>query len=131
MVAQAAATNREDSQSSDAKFGLSARIVSDLRGTFRRYAEIETVLVFGSRSNGVYRFNSDIDLAVNAPTMDDARFAVLWVELDDLPIVFKLDVLHLQKVANPHLRARIVEEGVRFWPADDVAQVGRASVLAG
>ena len=98
-----------------ADFGLSARIVDDLRTAFGHYPEIESVLLFGSRAIGSHRFNSDLDLAVCAPSMTDSRFAALWVEVDELPIIFKIDMLHLERTGNPQLRTRILEEGVRFY----------------
>ncbi|HMX53719.1 MAG TPA: nucleotidyltransferase domain-containing protein, partial [Plasticicumulans sp.] len=85
-------------------FGLSAEILEWLRTVFARYPGIERVLVFGSRAKGTYRNASDIDLAVLAPGMDDETFAQLWNDLDDLPLVFTLDVLHWDRLPAGRIR---------------------------
>lgn len=97
-------------------FGLSEAIVQDLRGVFAKYPEIDSVLIFGSRAKGAFKKGSDIDLAVFAPTMGDGRFAQLWHELDGLPLVFKLDILHWDTLRNERLKHRIPAEGKLFYP---------------
>jgi predicted nucleotidyltransferase len=52
------------------KFGLSDTVVQELQDVFRRYANIEKVLIFGSRSKGNYHSGSDIDLAVIGKNID-------------------------------------------------------------
>jgi predicted nucleotidyltransferase len=52
------------------------------------------VLIFGSRAKGGFRDGSDIDLAVFAPSMVDSRFTQLWQAIDDLPLVFNVDLLN-------------------------------------
>lgn len=96
-------------------FGLAEEIWLDLARVFARYPEIERVLIFGSRAKGTFRDGSDIDLAVFAPEMSDERFNQLWVELDALPILFKMDVLHWDRLSNTHLKQKILQEGRMFW----------------
>lgn len=98
-------------------FGLSADILSDLQRVFAAYPEIEQVLIFGSRAKGTFRDGSDIDLAVFAPTLSEARFTRLWNELDTLPILFKMDVLHWNSLENLRLKDKIVGEGKELFPA--------------
>ena len=77
------------------KFGLSNPVLGDLRQVFSAYPEIEQVLIFGSRAKSTFRDGSDIDLAVFAPNMSEQRFTPLWNALDDLPLVFKMDIIAL------------------------------------
>jgi predicted nucleotidyltransferase len=102
--------------SSDAAFGLSQEIIASLRRVFSEYSEVERVLIFGSRAKGTFRDGSDIDLAVLAPTMSDERFSDLWNAIDDLPIVFKTDVLHFDRLRNIPLKEAALGQGVRFFP---------------
>ena len=44
-------------------YGLSDTVITDICGVFRRYPNIEKVLIFGSRAKGTYSEGSDIDLA--------------------------------------------------------------------
>jgi proline iminopeptidase len=101
-------------------FGLSARIRDDFIQIFERYPQIERVLIFGSRAKGSARPGSDIDLAVCAPQMTDLEFAQLWNAIDDLPLVFKVDLLHWDRLANAPLKDKIRREGHPFYePAPD------------
>ncbi len=106
-------------------FGLSERIRADIRQVFGHYPAIERVLIFGSRAKGNARPGSDIDLAVIAPEMTDAEFARLWNAIDDLPLVFKVDLLHWDRLANPRLKDKIPRGGCLFYarPTDDRAEV--------
>ena len=47
--------------------------------------------------------------------MIDSRFTELWQAVDDLPLVFKVDLLHWDRLGNRALRDRIVQEGRLFF----------------
>jgi len=96
-------------------FGLSERIQADLSRVFKRYPGIERVLIFGSRAKGGAWPGSDIDLAAVAPQMSDTEFARLWDEIEDLPLVFKVDLLHWDRLANQRLKDKIPREGCLFY----------------
>ncbi|TRO83135.1 nucleotidyltransferase domain-containing protein [Desulfuromonas acetexigens] len=97
-------------------FGLAERHYADMAEIFRRYPQIEQVLIFGSRAKGTDKPWSDFDLAVVAPNLSDRDFSRLWNEIDDLPLVFKLDLLHWDKLGEIPLKEKIVQEGRRFYP---------------
>lgn len=61
----------------DLKFGLTDEIRRDLARVFARYPEIDRVVIFGSRAKGSFRDGSDINLAVFAREMSEARFTAL------------------------------------------------------
>ena len=95
-------------------FGLSAAVLADLQAVFKRFSQIESVLVFGSRASAHFKDGSDIDLAIVAADMDAQTFAQLWCALDDVPMVFKLDVVHWNQLQNTALKDKILLEGVRL-----------------
>ena len=66
------------------KFGLSDTVIRELQDVFRRHANIEKVLIFGSRSKGNYRAGSDIDLAVVGQGIDYSQLLAIQCEIDDL-----------------------------------------------
>jgi proline iminopeptidase len=99
-------------------FGLAEHHYAEFVRIFRRYPQIEQVLIFGSRAKGTDKPWSDFDLAVVAPTMSAGEFSKLWNEIDDLPLVFKLDLLHWDSLAPNRLREKIGEEGQRFYPLE-------------
>jgi proline iminopeptidase len=98
-------------------FGLAKRHYDDFTQIFRRYPQIEQVLIFGSRAKGTDKPWSDFDLAVVAPKMSDQGFGWLWGELDALPLVFKTDILHLDRLPPGPLKDKILHEGQCFYLA--------------
>lgn len=98
--------------------GLSFDILSALQSVFRRYPKVARVFLFGSRATGFAKPGSDVDLAVLAPTMSQREFAQLWDELEDVPLVFSLDVLHWDDLAEGTLKTKILEEGQVLYDAN-------------
>lgn len=99
------------------KYGLSVQVIDQLRAVFSRYPDIKLVYLFGSRAAGNFRDGSDIDLAVLAPAMTESAFTALWNEVDSLPLVFKVDCIHFEQLENAALKQKILDSGVKFYPA--------------
>ena len=74
-----------------AEFGLDERACEMLRSVFARYPEIDEVRIFGSRANGTFRKESDVDLALYG-NVDDKLASRVASELDDLPLPYRFDV---------------------------------------
>lgn len=92
-------------------FGLSENILNDIRRVVTSRPGVDDALLYGSRARGTARPDSDIDIAIVAPGMTDADFATLWSQLDDLPIVYKMDVLHWDRLQNTRLKEIVRQEG--------------------
>jgi type III restriction enzyme len=116
----------------DDRFGLARQTADDLRRVFDRMPGLEAVWVFGSRARGTARPESDIDLAVDGPALDDAGYAALQRQLMDLPTLHKIDSVHWQRVGEPLLRAEIERDRRVFWRrarhAADVQAVGTVTL---
>ncbi len=97
-------------------YGLSPAIIEDLRQVFSHYPEVHQVLIFGSRAKGNFKDGSDIDLAVIAPSMNDSTFTRLWHEIDALPLVFKVDLLHWDRLSNTKLKQNAQCSGRQLFP---------------
>lgn len=97
------------------KFGLSERIREDPGRAFGHYPDIQRVLIFGSLAKGYEQPGADIDLAVVAPTLDDSAFARVWAEIDALPLIFKVDLVHWDRLSNVRLKQKIQSEGRVFF----------------
>ena len=102
--------------SADHPLGLSLPVIEALRQAFSHYPAVEKVLVFGSRARGKHEPGSDIDLAVFGPDLSESDFSRLWGDLDELPIAFKMDVLHFDTLHNQALRDRILRDGKAIYP---------------
>ncbi len=79
------------------KFGLSDTVINELQGVFRRYTNIEKVLIFGSRSKGNFREGSDIDLAVIGKGVDYNQLLSILCEIDDLELLYSVDLIDYNK----------------------------------
>jgi predicted nucleotidyltransferase len=96
------------------KFGLSADIINDITATIKRFPKVEKVLIYGSRATNSYKEYSDIDLAIFSHTITTQEFSDLWNQLNDLPITFKVDVVHFEELHNEDLKQEILATGKIF-----------------
>ena len=71
--------------------------------------------LYGSRARGDNFERSDIDLAVEAPAMEDADwFRMKFDVVDEAPTLLLIDLVRLEEVPD-HLREQIQEEGVVLY----------------
>ena len=99
------------------KFGLSDTVIKELQDVFRRHANIEKVLIFGSRSKGNYRAGSDIDLAVIGKDIDYDLLLSILCEIDDLDLLYTVDMLDYQKKKGTPIGDHIDRVGQVFYDA--------------
>lgn len=99
------------------RFGLSDTVIRELQDVFRRHANIEKVLIFGSRSKGNYRAGSDIDLAVVGKDIDYNLLLTIQCEIDDLEMLYSIDLLDYQKQKGTPIGAHIDRVGQVFYEA--------------
>lgn len=99
------------------KFGLSDTVIKELQNVFMRYANIEKVLIFGSRSKGNYRAGSDIDLAVIGKDIDYRLILNLQCDIDDLGLLYSIDLLDYQKKKGTPIGNHIDRVGQVFYEA--------------
>lgn len=104
-------------------FGLAERHYADFVRIFQRYPQIEEVLIFGSRAKGTDKPWSDFDLAVIASGMSNAEFSQLWNAIDDLPLVFKIDLVHWDRLPEDRFKEKIREEGKRFYSLENLGEL--------
>ena len=97
------------------KFGLSDTVIKELQDVFRRHANIEKVLIFGSRSKGNYRAGSDIDLAVIGKDVDYNLLLSILCEIDDLDLLYTVDLLDYQKKKGTPIGDHIDRVGQVFY----------------
>ncbi len=99
------------------KFGLSDTVINELQDVFRHYENIEKVLIFGSRSKGNYRAGSDIDLAVIGKGIDYNQLLSILCEIDDLELLYSVDLLDYQKKKGTPIGDHIDRVGQIFYEA--------------
>lgn len=99
------------------KFGLSDTVVKELQDIFRHHSNIEKVLIFGSRSKGNFRAGLDIDLAVIGKGIDYSQLLTIRCEIDDLDMLYSVDLLDYQKKIGTPLGDHIDRVGQVFYEA--------------
>ena len=97
------------------RFGLSDTVIKELQDVFRRHANIKKVLIFGSRSKGNYRVGSDIDLAVIGNDIDYNLILSILCEIDDLDLLYSVDLLDYQKKKGSPIGDHIDRVGQVFY----------------
>ena len=97
------------------KFGLSDTVIRELQDVFRRHANIKKVLIFGSRSKGNYRTGSDIDLAIVGNDIDYNQLLSILCEIDDLELLYSVDLLDYQKKKGTPIGDHIDRVGQIFY----------------
>jgi predicted nucleotidyltransferase len=94
--------------------GLSDSQLSLIKGVFAQYENIEKAIVFGSRAKGNFKQHSDIDLALfgdlNSLNAEGVKLA-----LEELPLIYKFDVLAYNELKNQALREHIDRVGVEIY----------------
>ena len=102
-----------DSANPKDQFGLPPDAMENLKRVFARHPTIEGVTLYGSRTKGNYRYNSDIDLMLTAPELSWSEFCQLELEIDDLLLPWKVDLALKHQVENKDLLDHVERVGVR------------------
>lgn len=97
------------------KFGLSDMVIKELQAVFRRYANIEKVLIFGSRSKGNYREGSDIDLALIGTNLDYRQILDISTEIEDLGLLYSIDLVDYNAKKGTPIGDHIDRVGQTFY----------------
>lgn len=92
--------------------GLTTKDQQETLAVFKKFPEIESVFLFGSRAMGNYKPGSDVDLAlvgkIDFSTI--ARVKALLEEHSSMPYFF--DIIHYNTIENIDLKRHIDEKGV-------------------
>lgn len=99
------------------EFGLPDRTLKGLRTVFRRYPQIDEVLIYGSRAKGNYRPGSDIDLTLKGADLKESILSRVLVDLDDLNPPYLMDVSLYDAIESVDLRDHIDRIGQTLYPA--------------
>lgn len=96
-------------------YGLSDLTINDLHSVFRRYPNIKKVVIFGSRAKGNYREGSDIDLAIIGDDISSAQISDIYLRIEDLELLYKVDILDYSKYKNTPIGEHIARVAKPFY----------------
>ena len=92
-----------------------------LRTMFHRFPVVQEVRVFGSRATDTARRASDLDLAISAPNATTAQWADICEAVENIPLIYELDIVRPERTVNPRLQEKIAREGVVIYPDRNAA----------
>lgn len=105
-------------RSSSAATGLSDAVINQIQAVFDQYPQIDSVILYGSRAKGNYRKGSDIDLTIKLKTgitPDLSLHHRIATQLDDLDLIYTIDLSFYDQIENPDLIDHIQRVGVIFY----------------
>lgn len=91
--------------------GISGRQLERIRDVIDSFPGIRTAVIFGSRASGLHRRGSDIDIAIDGDDLTIDDILHLSVRLDTLDLPYHIDLVHMQRLENTHLRDQITRVG--------------------
>lgn len=95
-------------------YGLSSNTIDILNKYFEENVCISQVIIFGSRAKGNYKNNSDIDFAIIGE-IDSFFLCKIKDELNNLPLIYKFDVLDFKSITDEKLLLQIKNTGKVFY----------------
>lgn len=94
------------------KHGLSDETYKKIKEIIEKNKQHKIVL-FGSRARGDYKETSDIDLAVLDETTREEQYEIMN-QIDLLDIIYKIDLVFVDKNTKNELLESIKRDGVEF-----------------
>ena len=79
------------------------------------HPHVQSVVLYGSRALGRQRAGSDIDLCLEAPSMELGELLELGAELDDLLLPWNIDLQLRHLIAHEGLLAHIERAWQELW----------------
>ena len=101
------------------KHGLTAKQIQTIENTLQPFLhKIDSVALFGSRAQGCYRSNSDIDMVLHGTITSDEidRIYTLFQE-SNLPV--KVDVVAYHLIRHLPLKTHIDQNQYTLWTAQN------------
>lgn len=104
----------------ESKNGLPKPVLQKIRAVFAHYPQVEEVVLYGSRAEGLYRNGSDIDLTLCGGA--DLTLNVLCKianDLDDLFLPYMIDLSIFHDISDSDVIERIQRVGVTVYQQQD------------
>lgn len=95
--------------------GLSPQVVEKILTEFRKFPQLETAILYGSRALGTYKAGSDIDLSFLGKDLNQESVWKVSEALDDTLLPYVFDLSLFETIDNPDLKDHITRVGVVFY----------------
>ncbi len=95
--------------------GLSERDLNTIFSILKKYDEVTTVYIFGSRAKGNYKPGSDIDLAIMNEPVADKTLLQIKNDFEESSLPYQVDLVYFKAITNPEFIAHIERVGKVFY----------------
>ena len=95
--------------------GLKKEAIQKVIDVFKRYDEIESAILYGSRAKGNYKPGSDIDLTLTGKNLTLKIINKIDNDIDDLLLPWVIDLSIFAQIENPELIEHIHRNGQLFY----------------
>lgn len=99
------------------KCGLNPQTQEKLNSVFKKYPDIQKIILYGSRAKGNYKVGSDIDLTILGPKVNLNDLLKIQDEIDDLLLPYKVDLSLFHTIDNKDLIEHIERIGINLYSA--------------
>lgn len=96
-------------------FGLKLETIDKINSIFKKYPQIDTAILYGSRAKGNYRNGSDIDITLSGDGLNHNIIGDVNLEIDDLLLPYMVDLSIFKQISNPDLVEHIQRVGKVFY----------------
>ena len=92
--------------------GLDKQIKDEIVKLILSHKRVEKIVIFGSRANGRFKENSDIDIAIFSKDWTDKDINIVKFNLEEnLKTPLKFDVLNFYHLTKTSLKDEIIRKG--------------------
>jgi predicted nucleotidyltransferase len=101
------------------QYGLENKVLKMIINCIAKYSEVEDLILFGSRAYGNYKIGSDIDLAIKGK-IEFPVFLKIKSELEDLNLIYFIDLINYDDINNDKLIEEIDKKGVLLYSNESI-----------
>lgn len=90
------------------KFGLSEKQLQEICGFIKKYPQVESAYIFGSRALETYKKASDVDIAIKGKNTTISLAAKIKFDMEeDTYLPFFFDITAYDQITNQNLKNHI------------------------
>jgi len=94
---------------------IEEKLKLELENIFKKYKEIEKVVLFGSRARQDNKYNSDIDLCLFGENITHLIQAKVTMDIEEINTPLSFDILNFNELTKQKLIENIKNEGIVIY----------------
>lgn len=94
------------------QYGLEKSDIRDIVSVLKENSKVQQIILFGSRAKNTHSNGSDIDIALKGNSLNTNDIINLSVELDELDLPYKIDLVIYERIEEEALKEHINRVGV-------------------